>query len=322
MTHETLSNNAQRPGPSRAPADAQDEKGPFTILVPLDGSERAASALPVAADLCARLRGDMMLVHVLPLALIPFDISPGYIPPNVYQQLADDQERLAHADLEQSAAALRQRGLPVRHYVQRGDPASAVADAASAPSVKLVVMTSHGRTGLARFALGSVADRVVRVGAAPVLLLRSFPDPEAKTELRSALVALDGSPLAETALFDVALPLAGVVLRQITLARVVDPRDGPEGITAAERYLAQTRGRFIARLDGRDCVISTLTRVGPTAASLLTAADEHGADLILLSTHGQAGVGRLAFGSVTDRLLRDGRIPLLLVHPPKTAFSH
>ncbi|HEX9038074.1 MAG TPA: universal stress protein [Ktedonobacterales bacterium] len=295
--------------------------GTFTILVPLDGSERAASALPVAADLCERLKGEMALIHVLPLMLMPFEVNPSYIPPSVYQQIADDQEHLARADLEQAAVKLRQRGLPARMYVQRGDPASAIADSASASHIRLVVMTSHGRTGLSRFALGSVADRVVRMGAAPVLMLRSYPDAEPQTELRSALVPLDGSPLAETALFDVALTLAGAALRQITFARVVDPRDGPEGLAAAERYLAETRERFIARLDGRDCEVSTLAPVGPVVATLLAAADERGADMILMSTHGQAGVGRLAFGGVTDRLLRDGRKPLLLVHPPRTEFD-
>jgi nucleotide-binding universal stress UspA family protein len=312
---------ASRPGESQSPSGAEKRPRPFTILVPLDGSERAASALPVAADLCARLKGEIALTHVLPLTLTPFEINPGYIPPHVYQQLADDQERLARADLEQAAAALRQRGLPVRIYIQRGDPASAIVDAASAASVRLVVMTSHGRTGLSRFALGSVADRVVRVGVAPVLLLRSYPEAGPRMELRSAFVPLDGSPLAEPALFDVALELAGAVLREITLARAVDQRDGPEGVAVAAQYLAQTRERFIAQLDGRDCAVSTLTRVGPPAACLLAAADERQADLILMSTHGEAGVGRLAFGSVTDRLLRDGRLPLLLVHPPKAAFG-
>ncbi len=311
--------DTREPGPSSSATGEEGRTGAFTILLPLDGSERAARAIPIAEDLCRRLGGEIALIRVLPLTPLPFSLSPDYLPPEIYQQIVNDQERLAREYLEHVAAELRQRGMRVRLYTENGDPSAAILDAIPALGVAMVVMTTHGRTGLARFALGSVADRVVRGGGVPVLLVRSFPLAERPAEPRSALVPLDGSPLAESALFTSALQLAGPVLREITLTRVVDPRAGPEGRREAEAYLDQTRLRFVERLGGRECAISTRVEVGAPAARILASAHERASDLIIMSTRGAGGVGRLALGSVTDSLLRDGDMPILLACPPKGA---
>ena len=296
--------------------DGEERTGVFTILVPLDGSERAERALPPAEDLCRRLDGEIALMRILPVLALPFNAPPGYIPPDRYQQMVDDQERLAREYLERVATGLQQRGQRARSYIQYGEPAAAaIMDAIPALRVSMVVMTTHGRTGFARFALGSVADGVVRGGGVPVLLMRSFASQEQTEAPRSALVPLDGSPLAEAALFTVARRLAGAVLRAIALVRVVDPRDGAEGAQAAEKYLDQARRRFVERLDGRELAVTTRMEVGAPAAGILAAARAEAPDVILMSTHGEAGLGRLAFGSVTDRLLRDGDLPMLLVRP-------
>ena len=320
MTHDSSAQGPQ-PEPSSLATGGKDRQDTFTILVPLDGSERAARALPVAEDLCQRLAGEIALIRVLPLTPLPFSLSPDYFPPATYQQMVTDQERLAREYLDHVVAEIQQRGARAQGHVQYGDPSAAIIDAIPTLRISMVVMTTHGRTGLARFALGSVADRVVRGGGVPVLLVRSFPLDEKQAPPRRALVPLDGSPLAELALFTIALQLAGPVLREITLARVVDPRDGPEGVQAAEAYLDLTRRRFVERLDGRECAVTTLTRSGSPAASILDCAHEQASDLILMSTHGEAGIGRLAFGSVADRILRDGDTPILLVRPPETAIK-
>jgi nucleotide-binding universal stress UspA family protein len=315
MTDETRAHPARQPQPS-SPAAGQERSGDvFTILVPLDGSERAAGALPFAEDLCRRLGSEIALLRV-PLATgLPYAPAPGYIPAEVYQQMIDDQERLAQEYLERVAAEMRRRGLGAQVHLSHGDPAMAIIDAFPALRVSMVVMTTHGRTGLARLALGSVADRVVRKGGVPVLLVRSFAAQELSRALRGALVPLDGSPLAEAALFTVALQLAGPVLREITLVRVVDPRDSAEGAQVADEYLEAIRTQFVERLNGRECAVMTLTRIGEPAASILACAHERASDLILMSTQGEAGLRRLAFGSVTDRLLNDGDLPMLLMRP-------
>ncbi len=318
MTHDSIAHSDTFPESSSPATDEKGRKGAFTILVPLDGSEIAARALPFAEDFCQRLDGEIALIRILPITVLPYAIPVDFIPPDIYQQMVDSQQRLAREYLEQVATELQQRGLRAQVQIEYGDASAGIIDAIAALHVTMVIMTTHGRTGLARFALGSVADRVVRGGGAPILLVRSFPTGERRTELRRALVPLDGSPLAESALFTIALQLAGPVLREITLVRVVDPRDGPEGVKAAEEYLDLIRRRFVERLSDREVSLTTLSQVGSPAASILASAQTLASDLILMSTHGEVGIGRLAFGSVTDRILRDGDTPILLV-PPETA---
>jgi nucleotide-binding universal stress UspA family protein len=291
----------------------------FRVLVPLDGSDLAAKALPVAEYLCRQLAGELHLVRALPTLVVPFIPNGSYIPPEVYQQMADEQVREAREYLDRVAADVRARGMRIQSHIEQADAASVVLDLASRLHPDLVVMTTHGRTGLARFALGSVADRVVRGGETPVLLMRSFPKLQHGLDLSHALVPLDGSPLAEAPLFSIALQLAGPIVRTMTLLRVVDPRDGQRGVSAAEAYLESVRKRFIERLEGRECTVSRLVRMSKNPAQSIVQCSQDGeCDLVLMSTHGEAGIGRLAFGSVTDRVLRDGQTPLLLAHPPQS----
>ena len=290
------------------------------LLVPLDGSELAAKALPVAAYLCRQLAAELDLVTVLPTFVLPPVMGQEYVPAEVYQQLEEQQRKDARAYLDRVTADIRQMGVGtfIRELIVRGNTAAEVLDVAAELHPTLIVMTTHGRTGLARFALGSVADRVVRGGEAPALLLRSFPSPRHGSDLAHALVPLDGSPLAESPLFSIALRLAGPVLRSITLLRVTDPRDGSQGRLAAETYLAGVRQRLLERLEGRGCSVTSTLRVNTNPArSIVECAEEDEYDLVLMATHGEAGVGRLAFGGVTDRVLRDGQMPLLLVHPAR-----
>ncbi len=306
---------------------ATDQLAPeetFKILVPLDGSERAAEALPIATDLCHRLSGELTLLRIAPACAPPYAVGAGYLTPELYEQQLYDEERWARLDLERIATNLKERGIPTQVHVEHGDPAAAIIDAASALDASLVILTTHGCTGHVRFVLGSVADRVVRGSAAPILLLRSFPPDPASAplhELRSALIPLDGSTMAESALFTIARQLAGRVLQEITLIRIVDPRDGETGMKAAQTYLSHVRRRFCERLVDSSCAVSTHTQVGAPAASILALARERTDALILMSTHGEAGSGRRAFGTVTDRLLRDGEAPLLLARPAHAPYN-
>jgi nucleotide-binding universal stress UspA family protein len=298
----------------------------FKILVPLDGSERAAEALPIVEDLCQRLDGELTLVRITPACTPPYAVGAGYLTPELYAQQLYDEERWARLDLERIATRLKGQAIPAQIHVEQGDPAAAIIDAASAMGASLVVLTTHGCTGQARFVLGSIADRVVRGCPMPTLLLRSFPPGPAgpanvpQRELRSALIPLDGSVMAESALFTIAGQLAGRVLREITLVRIVDPRDGETGMKAAQTYLGHVRRRFRELLGDSSCAVSTHAQPGAPAAGILALARERMADVILMSTHGEAGSGRRAFGTVTDRLLRDGETPLLLARPAHASY--
>lgn len=286
------------------------------ILVPLDGSELAAKALPVAEGLCRQLSAQLDLVSVLQPAVIPYVGGEPYVPGEVYTRIDTERTQEIKKYLTATAATAREHGIATQIHIERGDPASGVLDTAQELGTMLIVMTTHGRTGLTRFALGSVADRVVRGGAAPVLLVRSFPEPVHAQDLSHALIPLDGSPLAEAPVFSLVPQLAGTVLRTITLLRVADPRDGEGGRQMCENYLTAVRQRLVDRLGDRECAVSVLVRSGKNPAATIVEASQDGeCDLVLMSTHGEAGIGRWAFGGVTDRVLRDGKSPMLLMHP-------
>jgi nucleotide-binding universal stress UspA family protein len=294
----------------------------YRVLVPLDGSELSAQALPVAEQLCTQLAAELELVRVLPNAALPIEASGAYVPADVYQQLAADQEHETAQYLARVAVDARVRGLRAHTHMEWGNAADTIVAAAAELDANLIVMTTHGRTGLARLALGSVADRVVRGGEAPVLLIRATPSGTqppmpCEAELRRALVPLDGSPLAASVLYTVALVLAGPVLHEITLLQVVEPHDGLAGKRAAEEYLDAERVRLLERLAGRHCSVDRQVCISKDPAQSIVERSEEMCDLVLMATHGETGIGRLAFGGVTDRVLRDGKTPLLVVHPPR-----
>ncbi len=295
--------------------EAMDSGRPVRILVPLDGSELAAKALPVAEGLCRQLSAHLDLVSVLQPTVLPYVGSGMYVPGEVYMRIDTERTQDVEMYLAATAAKMREHGVTSQTHLRRGDPASGVLDTAQELGTMLIVMTTHGRTGLARFALGSVADRLVRGGVAPVLLMRSFPETIHGQDFSHALIPLDGSPLAEAPVFSLVPQLAGAVLRTITLLRVADPRDGEDGRQVCEDYLTAIRQRLVDRLGDRECAISVLVRSGKNPADSIVETSQDGeCDLVLMATHGETGVGRLAFGGVTDRVLRDGTMPLLLAH--------
>ena len=256
---------------------------------------------------------------VVPITAISYIDSQVYVTQDVYDQLQADRDREAEQVLEQAATAARAQGLPVHTHLARGDTAATSAEyCKSELHVALMVMTTHGRTGLVRFYFGSVADRVVRGGASPVLLVRSFPSDSSSpqgVDLSHALVPLDGSALAEEPLFSLVPVLAGSVLHGLTLLRVADPRAPARSDARHVRDISMRCGSgSVDLLDERDCAISVLVRSSDNPACDAIVASTQNTqdgecDLVLMSTHGEAGIGRWAFGGVTHRVLRDGQTP-------------
>jgi nucleotide-binding universal stress UspA family protein len=205
--------------------------------------------------------------------------------------------------------------------------------------VDLVVMTTQGRGPMARFWLGSVADRLVRDSAIPILFVRPLGIDHALThdvQFRRVLIALDGSQLAEQIL-QPAEALAVATQAEVTLLRVVQLwlPDGntphtrrvsglKPGVlkqmqevdrqerTRAEEYLDQ----IAERLRSRSLVVQTrvVSHVQP-ATAILDEASTQKVDLISLATHGRGGLKRLLVGSVADKVLRGATTPVLVYRP-------
>jgi nucleotide-binding universal stress UspA family protein len=289
------------------------------ILVPLDGSALAEQALPAAASISRATHRPLVLARVIPIMPVPNPFGAP-VPAEPLQQLVDEEQQQAAEYLEQIASSLRPQRLTLQAYVAHGEPASTLLELTPALQVGLIVMTSHGRTGLARLAVGSVADRLVRDGHVPVLLVHAgAAAAERAGRLDHAVVPLDGSALAETAL-STAVALAGPLLQRITLLRVIAPDASQEQRAAAHRYLDHQHAQVQQQLVGRPCTVSALMRQGHPAEQIRRQAEADAA-LVVMATRGATGARRWALGSVADQVVHEAGGPVLVVHPARSRSS-
>lgn len=293
-----------------------------TVVVPLDGSAVAEAALPYAEALATALHAPMRLMTVKPpevrgaLATLP-EGRP-----------AQPEAPASEEYLQRWAAVLTKRGLTTSVIIATGDPVDEILAAADDAPGGVVVMATHGRGGVERWMIGSVADKVMRLCTRPVLLVRP-PAPEdedttvmpATVALRRILVPLDGSALAEHAL-EPAMTLVRGTHAMLVLVRVepwlaaMAPMYGylPDLSTmdqqaedAARAYLDGVRARY------PDIAAQCVVLRGSVAERLPAYAAEGEIDLTVMTTHGAGGMRRLVLGSNADRLVRSGA-PVLLVH--------
>jgi nucleotide-binding universal stress UspA family protein len=283
------------------------------ILVPVDGSQRAEAALPYAVALAEAAGVGISLLAVVE------DLGVSASADRLEALVGEGLRSYLHGLAEH----LRAGGTLVEVAVRQGDPAATIlAQAQHAPAV---VMTTRGLGGLDRWRLGSVADKVMRLAPCPVVLIRPAEDSPPRDEPwwpRQILVPLDGSPPAEEALptaydWAAALGCAVVLVRVqpwLSTQMAIDERYIPdagrfeeEAAQAAAEYLAYLQQRAPAGLT----VTSEVLR-GDPAACLIEFAETQPVDLVVMSSHGRGGVGRMALGSVTDRIVRHG-LPTCIV---------
>ncbi len=275
------------------------------ILVPLDGSEFAEQALTFAVDLAHRERATLCLVHV--------DTSSRAASAQTYLERVADRVARQHA-MPAERRVISEAGASV---------ARVLAGEVDATSARCVVMTTHGRGGLERLWLGSVADQLIRLLQVPVFLLRAPPP----APIRRVLVPLDGTLSAERVLpfahhfarlTHASLTLLHVVLLESELmvtphgARWVEltmPRE--RAVEEAERYLEST-ARQLPPGVSVDAQVSVHESI-PSA--ILEAAQGEDATLIALTTHARPGLERWLLGSVADKLVRSTTLPLLIMRP-------
>jgi nucleotide-binding universal stress UspA family protein len=228
------------------------------------------------------------------------------------------------AYLERKAGAVREAGMDVETVVRHGTPDEEIL--ACTDDVDMILIATHGRTGISRFWLGSTADKVIAEATCPVLVIGPNVDIDLNNyNLRRILIPMDGSPAAEQA-----LPLAvwiadqmGAeldVVRALSLTNVsYDPAMGMysgEMITAMEDSVKAYLQQVAAKLGSRKA--TTTMMIGSPGEALLDHQKEVPCDLVVATTHGRTGVKRAALGSVSDRLLH-GSAPVLLFRPTDEA---
>jgi nucleotide-binding universal stress UspA family protein len=300
------------------------------LLVPLDRSSLAEQALSQASAIARASQAEIeiILVHQ-PDAMAGLGDAPWSA-----EELSGQEKYLESMARELASSV----SVPVTHTVLRGDPVEMICARARDTAADLLVMTSHGRTGLSRAWLGSIADGVLRHASVPVLVLRPVEGTTTRAAIdplfKHILVPLDGSALAaEICLSACALAKCGGA--RITLLRVVQPVplltvgvdmempfNYPSTMPddAATEQIVSEAKRLLAELAGRLNEQEKLTVdahvviAGHVAQSIVEFAGAHGADLIAMSTHGR-GVSRLLLGSVADKVLRGSGLPVMLQRP-------
>ena len=327
------------------------------IIVPLDGSTRAEQSIAVAVRIAHASKGSIFLLRVV---TVPFEIGSQVVPLSGFSSttLENDINTATHY-----LAAIARRdefdGIGLKLKVLTGTAARKIQDVVEDEQADLIVMCSHGDTGIKRFMLGSVAQKVARHSTVPVLVLRqdgsvpvsSYPDQLRPLRAVMAVVALDGSTLAEASLLPAAslvIALAAPARGSLQLTRVVklpikvrgsgkqDNLNYPEStvmhtadqaIRDAKTYLGNLvdylRQGLLKDADltltwsvalGKD-VAKTLIKVAETGEDVEGSDIFGGGDLLVLTTHGGGGPERLMPGSVTEHILGATRLPMLIVRP-------
>jgi nucleotide-binding universal stress UspA family protein len=294
------------------------------IIVPLDGSELAEQIVPYAAELAAILEVPLALLHVVdPEGLQRPELhQEGH---DVYlEQIVEHQEGWARAYLNALAKVYRREGVAVETQVTYGEPGHAIAQAAAGDGRTMVAMGTHGRTGIHRMVLGSVADRVLEAGASPLLLFRPSVGRTCPARTpRHIIVPLDGSAFGEEA-----LPMAGYLGRalhaKVLLTRVATlqpafvalPMMSDEGPMLYPELTPDVRGYLDERvhslcLDHVDA--DSVLLEGEAGAQLVHLASTTKDSLIVTTTHGRSGIRRTVLGSVADQLVRGSGAPVLVL---------
>ncbi len=272
------------------------------ILVPLDGSDLSERILAQVSRLLHTSDCEVMLVRVLPEQLVQSEaIGTGLV-------------ETAQRHLDKIAKRLAEGGATVRTEVLAGEPAARILAFALEYDPSLIAMSTHGRTGLARWTSGSVAERVLRHSKFPLLLANPFGLAEKDEQrFRRILVPLDGSELSAQV-----LPLVSSVARlygsEVVLLTVVEPpaTEYPMNVVVMNEQEAQgLLEGYAKRLAG--IPVRTRTVVGLAASSVLDVAEWEKADLVAMTTHGRSGLSRWAFGSVAEKVVRKCTCPLLVV---------
>ncbi|MEK7443028.1 MAG: universal stress protein [Chloroflexota bacterium] len=294
------------------------------ILIPLDGSELAEQAMPAAMALARQSHGEILLlrVPVFETAVMPAFGGYGVLYP---EQSLEHSRAEAREYLKSTQKNIAAPDVTCRALIVDGDVASAIVDVAKEENVDVIVMSTHGYSGMTRWVMGSVTERVLGDASCPVYVVRAPELP------RHVMITLDGSEFAERALepgleaaamFGATVTLMGAV-RQVnvsllkemeTIERGMAQRLHDDMIKDVEEYL----WRVAKRYHRDDVALMTATTIEPAATSILEYAETHDVDLLVMATHGRSGLLRWVYGSVTEKVLRGAKRSMLIVRAEKS----
>jgi nucleotide-binding universal stress UspA family protein len=295
------------------------------LLIPLDGSKTAETVLPYARFLAIKLRLPVELLQVINVAEVGRRIPPEKaeflddIFGNIIRRSEDYLKSIAATFADVNVICTIEKGAA---------PAEFIIDKARADPGTVIAMATHGYSGIKRWLLGSVAEKVLRGGPNPVLLVRATeakPDEEAM--LRSIIVPLDGSVLAEKVLLTVAelakrVKLEVILFRTYTLptsALVADPQ--AHYMVSDEKLIAGMHEEAVAYLEKKTQAmkemnvekVSYIAEYGVAADEIISLGKKTPDNLIAMCTHGESGIKGWVLGSVTETVVRHSGDPVLVI---------
>lgn len=292
------------------------------IVVGTDFSDAAETAVRVAVELAAAHGAELTIVNAVDPIVTTLEVP-------VEELLKDVREQLIR-----EAKPIEQRGVKVATQMRIGKPWWAICETARENGADLIIVASHGRTGLARMALGGTADRVVRASGTPVLVIpRNYNAPPA--QWKTALVGIDFSEesalaakmavrlLESSSAARCTLALFHTVALAIEFRGADVPVALPEHWDHAEAAAMKRVEAMAAPLRSMRLDVKTVTFRGYPSDGILHEAHALNADFIAVGTHGRGTVNRVLLGSVAESVLHRADRPVLTVrHPTAQTATH
>lgn len=288
------------------------------ILVPLDGSELGELALPYAAELAAAFGSQVDLLYV--------DDTKSPEQQHMNQVYIEKMvERTV--ELIKNFSPVETNPARANPVILDGEPAAQIIEYAEKNNVSLLIMVSHGRSGIMPWPMGSTAAKVLQRTDKPVLFIRAQkPVPQSGTSVFGRiLLPLDGSPNGESALPHIK-ELTTRIASELTFFRVVAPGYHVQTIgglnyvslpkAEIDRLSDEARqylDRISAEVEGSRATIKLEVRVGDAASEIIKFAAEQDFNLIAMSSHGYSSIDKWTFGGVTHKVLHSGKTPIFLV---------
>ena len=293
------------------------------ILVPLDGSKTAEKVLPYARYLAGKFKVPVELLAVVDVVEIASHMTSEKV--HFLDTIIEDA--VQHSTTYLRGIATTIAGTNVRCSVEKGRAEDTIIEKAATDKTMLITMATHGRSGLNRFLLGSIAEKVLRGTVNPLLLIRAGDEKsQGEAMLKSIIVPLDGSELAE-AVLPIVADMAKKLDLEIELFRTYhvpyNVYSGDEGLYAVnyEELLAGLRDEAAEYLEKKAADLKRLgvakvqcvTKEGLAADEIISLGRKTPDNLIAMSSHGRSGVRRWVLGSVTELVVRHSGDPVLVI---------
>ncbi|MEW6322582.1 MAG: universal stress protein [Acidobacteriota bacterium] len=284
------------------------------ILCPVDQSPVSLRALEYAVQLARWYEARLRVIEVAALVLPPVGVAPADASPFAFTV----QARRAMADeLRAFVKPVDAAGVDVAFEIEQGDVVPCILRAAREWPADLIVMGTHGRGGFERFAVGSVAEKVLRKAPCPVATVPPHMAERPAGHSRTILCAVDFSPSSVRAA-EFALSLAQESDARLLLLHVLEWPDGwertlPELRREREAEARRLMAGLLPEEAAEWCRPDPIVAAGKASQEILRLAREHAADLIVLGVHGRTAVDLALFGSTAHAVLRESECPVLTV---------